>query len=192
MSVLAELRRRLGKRGIVATAVALALLGSALGWLALHPQPAPAATPAAQALDPPAPQTVLIFVSGAVAHPGLYELSPDARVSDAIAAAGGVTAQANPSKMPNLAARVHDGRQINVPFASTSSSVTAKLDINSAAQDELDAVPGMPPGLAAAIVQQRSDWGPFTSMSQLHSDLGVDSATASGLSHYLRVVLPAQ
>lgn len=172
-------------------AIGLALAGVAAGWLALRPPPPPVA-PAAQGLDPPAPQTVLIFVSGAVAHPGLYELSPDARVADAIAAAGGVTTLANPGKMPDLASRVHDGRQINVPFASTSSSATARLDINTAAADELSAVPGMPPGLPDAIVQYRSDWGPFTSMSQLHSVLGVDSATASGLGHYLRVVPPPQ
>jgi len=53
-------------------------------------------------------------------------------------------------------------------------------------------VPGMPPGLGAEIVQYRNEWGPFTSMSQLHADLGVDSATVTGLEHYLRVVLPQQ
>lgn len=172
--------------------VGLALAGGVAGWLALRPPPAPVTQPAAQGLDPPAAQTVLIFVSGAVAHPGLYELSPDARVADAIAAAGGVTTLANPGKMPDLASRVHDGRQINVPFASTSSSATARLDINTAAADELSAVPGMPPGLPDAIVQYRSDWGPFTSMSQLHTVLGVDSATVTGLGHYLRAVPPAQ
>jgi DNA uptake protein ComE-like DNA-binding protein len=49
----------------------------------------------------------------------------------------------------------------------------------------------MPSGLAAAIVQERQEWGPFTSLSQLRSDLGVDPATEAGLAHYLRVV-PAQ
>ena len=148
--------------------------------------------PVGQGLDAPAPQTVLVFVSGAVVHPGLYELSPDARIADAIAAAGGVTSLANPGKMPDLASRVHDGRQVNVPFAATSSSATARLDLNTAAEDELGAIPGMPPGLPAAIVQYRDEWGPFTSMSQLHSVLGVDSATVSGLGHYLRVVPPPQ
>jgi len=51
-------------------------------------------------------------------------------------------------------------------------------------------VPGMPPGLAAEIVQQRDQWGPFTSISQLRTDLGVDAATVTGLGHYLRVVPP--
>ena len=72
--------------------------------------------PSGETVDPPAPPTVLVFVSGAVAHPGLYELSPDARVADAIAAAGGVTTLADPGHLPNMAQRVNDGRQINVPF----------------------------------------------------------------------------
>ena len=159
------------------------------GWAATHQAANAAPQPAGETADPPAPPTVLVFVSGAVVHPGLYELSPDARVADAIAAAGGLTPLANPGKLPNLAARVHDGRQINVPFLSGTATTAAKLDINSAATDELADVPGMPPGLAEEIVQYRDEWGPFTSMSQLHSDLGVDSATVSGLEHYLRVVL---
>ena len=129
-------------------------------------------------------------MSGAVAHPGLYELSPDARVADAIAAAGGTTRLADPGHLPNLAARVHDGRQINVPYLKSTSAAAAKLDINTAAVDELAAIPGMPPGLAAEIVQQREQWGPFTSISQLRTDMGVDAATVAGLGHYLRVVPP--
>jgi competence protein ComEA len=174
----------------LAAAGALVVAGAG-GWYVLQQSPAQTPVPVGDTVDPPAPPTVLVFVSGAVAHPGLYELSPDARVADAIAAAGGVTTLADPGHMPNMAERVHDGRQINVPFLK-SGTTAAKLDINTAAEDELDAVPGMPPGLAGEIVAYRDEWGPFTSMSQLHSDLGVDSATAAGLEHYLRVVLPAQ
>jgi competence protein ComEA len=179
-------RRRLA----LAVAGALALAGVA-GWSVLHQAAAAAPVPAGETVAPPAPPTILVFVSGAVAHPGLYELSPAARVADAIAAAGGVTKLADPGHLPNMAQRVNDGRQINVPYMK-SGTTAAKLDINTAAQADLDAVPGMPPGLAAEIVQYRDEWGPFTSMSQLHADLGVDSATVTGLEHYLRVVLPQQ
>jgi competence protein ComEA len=147
--------------------------------------------PVGETVNPPAPPTVLVFVSGAVSHPGLYELSPAARVADAIAAAGGVTTLADPGHLPNMAQRVNDGRQINVPFMKAGTTA-AKLDINTASESDLDAVPGMPLGLGAEIVQYRDLWGPYTSMSQLHSDLGVDSATVAGLGHYLRVVLPLQ
>jgi competence protein ComEA len=178
--------------GRVALAIAgVLLLAAAAGWSVLHQAAAAAPVPVGETVDPPAPPTVLVFVSGAVAHPGLYELSPDARVADAIAAAGGVTTLADPGHLPNMAQRVNDGRQVNVPFMKAGTTA-AKLDVNTAAEADLDAVPGMPPGLAAEIVQYRDEWGPFTSMSQLHSDLGVDSATVTGLEHYLRVVLPQQ
>lgn len=178
------------RRIALAVAGALALTGAA-GWMVVHQTTVEVPVPAGETVDPPAPSTVLVFVSGAVAHPGLYELSPDARVADALAAAGGITTLADPGHLPNMAERVHDGRQINVPFLK-SGTVAAKLDINSAAQDELESVPGMPPGLGGEIVAHREEWGPFTSLSQLHTDLGVDAATVTGLGHYLRVVLPTQ
>ncbi|MFI5287051.1 MAG: ComEA family DNA-binding protein [Candidatus Dormibacteria bacterium] len=168
----------------------LALAGVA-GWSVLHQASAAAPVPVGETVNPPAPPTVLIFVSGAVAHPGLYELSPGARVADAIAAAGGITTLADPGHLPNMAQRVNDGHQVNVPYMK-SGTTAAKLDINTAAESELDAVPGMPPGLGGEIVRYRTEWGPFTSMSQLHGDLGVDPATVTGLEHYLRVVLSQQ
>jgi len=178
------------RRLVLALAGAMALAGVA-GWSVLRQASAATPVPAGETVDPPAPPTVLVFVSGAVAHPGLYELSPDARVADALAAAGGVTMLADPGHLPNMAQRVNDGRQVNVPFLK-SGTTAAKLDINTAAEPDLDALPGMPPGLGGEIVQYREEWGPFTSMSQLHADLGVDAATVTGLEHYLRVVLPQQ
>jgi competence protein ComEA len=165
------------------------VLGALAGWATMHPAGEQPPTPLAPAADPPAPAGVLVFVSGAVEHPGLYQLSPDARVSDAIAAAGGISATADPGRLPDLASRVHDGRQVNIPFARGGNATAARLDVNAATPDELDAVPGMPPGLAQAIVDYRDTWGPFASLSQLRTDLGVDSATVSALTHYLRAVL---
>jgi competence protein ComEA len=189
MRAFTELLSRVGSRrlalGTVAITGAIAVAG---GWLALHPSAAAPPVPVGLIIDPPAPPPVLVFVSGAVVNPGLYQLSPDARVADAVAAAGGATSLADPGRLPDLAARVHDGRQINIPFLKSSATTAAKLDINVAAVDELDALPGMPPGLAAAIVQYRTEWGPFTSLSELRTALGVDAATVTGLGHYLRVV----
>jgi competence protein ComEA len=181
---------RIGPRRLALALGGAVALAGAGGWVVVHQTPSSAPTPVGETVDPPAPPTVLVFVSGAVAHPGLYQLSPDARVADAIAAAGGVTTLADPGHLPNLAERVNDGRQINVAFLKAGTTA-AKLDINTAALSDLEQVPGMPPSLAAEIVQYRNQWGPFTSMSQLHADLGVDSATVTGLEHYLRVVLAA-
>jgi competence protein ComEA len=188
MSAQTNIRWSFNPRQVALAAAGVVAISGAAGWLIVHQAAAQTPVPVGETVDPPAPATVLIFVSGAVAHPGLYELSPDARVADAVAAAGGMTAVADPGHLPNMAERVHDGRQINVPFLK-SGTAAARIDINSAAVDELAAVPGMPPGLASSIVAYREQWGPFISMSQLHSDLGVDSATVSELGHYLRVVL---
>src|SRR5476651_1635327 len=144
-----------GTRRVVLAIAGALTLASAAGWVAVHQGATPAPVPVGETVDPPAPPTVLVFVSGAVAHPGLYQLSPDARVADAIAAAGGITTLADPGHLPNLAQRVNDGRQINVAFLKAGTTV-AKLDVNTAALSDLEQVPGMPPGLAGEIVQYRS------------------------------------
>ena len=194
MSVETGWLHRVGWRPLAVGAAAALAVGTLLGWRTLSAgggAAPPASTAAAPVADAPMAADLLVFVSGAVSHPGLYQLSAAARVADAIAAAGGMTADADTGRLPDLASRVHDGRQVNVPFIRSGSSRQVKLDINSATVDELDGVPGMPPGLAAAIVEYRDQWGPFTSLSQLRSELGVDSETQSAVSHYLRVVVPA-
>ena len=187
-------------RLVAALGALLVASGGAVGWLALRP--AAAATHGAPpgglaALDPGTPALALVFVSGAVVHPGLYHLSPDARIADAIAIAGGLTPQADLGRMPNLAARIHDAHQVNVPFLRGGTSTggvagrlpySQKLDINTATLDELLAVPGMPLGLAQAIVDYRDQFGPFRAMSDLRLQLGVDGPTVTGLRLYLRVI----
>lgn len=59
-------------------------------------------------------QGVQAYVSGAVAKPGLYEVPAGSRVTAAIAAAGGLTLEANADKV-NLAKLLKDGMQVNVP-----------------------------------------------------------------------------
>src|SRR5580692_12179212 len=137
MTASEETHTRINPRWLaLAIAGALVLAGVA-GWSVMSQASAAAPVPVGETVDPPAPPTVLVFVSGAVAHPGLYELSPDARVADAIAAAGGVTTLADPGHLPNMAQRVNDGRQVNVPFMKAGTTA-AKLDINTAAESEFD------------------------------------------------------
>jgi competence protein ComEA len=178
-------------RLVAVLGVLLAAGGGVVGWLALRPAAAATApAPALTELDPGAPAAALVFVSGAVAHPGLYRLSAGARIADAIAAAGGITPDADPGRLPDLASRVHDGHQVNVPFgkSGTRTSTAGKLDVNSATLDELRAVPGMPLGLPEAIVDYRTQFGPFRSLTDMRMLLGLDGPTLTGLRPYLRVV----
>jgi competence protein ComEA len=147
-------------------------------------QPVAAAVPAVAAPGPAA--TLLVFVSGAVAHPGLYELATGARIADAIADAGGILPTADPGKLPNLSGLLHDGHQVNVPFAKGSTAPTsAKIDVNAAAVAVLETVPGITADLAQAIVDARTQWGPFANLSDLRAALGLDTATAALIGKHL-------
>jgi competence protein ComEA len=179
----------------VAAVAVLALLLAVAAALVHAGGTGPAATPTplprAEPLEEPAPATALLYVSGAVAHPGLYRLSAAARVADAVAAAGGMTADADPGRLPDLASPVHDGRQVNVPFrrdgVARGGSRAGRVDLNTAGVEELRAIPGMPAGLPEAIVEARSLWGPFLAVSDLRSVLDVDAATVAALRGYLTV-----
>lgn len=60
--------------------------------------------------------SIMVHVGGCVAVPGVYELAPDARLDDAVRAAGGMTEEAAPDSV-NLAALLQDGQQVIVPSA---------------------------------------------------------------------------
>ncbi len=172
--------------GLAALLAVAAVLLRAGGGQGAVPVAAPAAL--GEPLDVPAAAAALVHVSGAVTHPGLYRLSGGARVADAVAAAGGITADADPGRLPDLAAPVHDGRQVNVPFRRTTGSAAgARLDLNTASVEELRALPAMPAGLAEAIVESRAEWGPFAGVSELRTRLGVDAATVAALRPHLVV-----
>jgi competence protein ComEA len=165
--------------------------------LAPHPEPALGAP--AQAERPPAPPPrTLVYVAGAVVHPGVYALSGDARAQDALAKAGGATRDADLVAV-NLAARVADGDEIAVPRQgearaparsahrrppaggarrrrSPRRAETATgpvVDLNAADARTLSELPGIGPVLAERIVDFRALNGPFASVDGLADVAGV-------------------
>ena len=112
---------------------------------------------------------LLVHVDGAVAVPGVYELSDGDRVKDAVEAAGGLAEGADTSGM-NLAARVADGDKVYVPLegeeapdadAGGSGTREPLVNINTAKEEELDELPGVGESTARAIVEDRERNGPF-------------------------------
>ncbi len=175
----------------VAAALALAIAAVAVMVLWPRDNGRPAIAPATiSAADVEAAQqkTVIVYVSGAVVHPGLYTLNATLRVSDAIVAAGGLTADADPVCLPNLAAHVKDAKQVAVPLVGhCAKGKKAKLDINTATRDQLLSVAGMDPLLADAIITYREDFGGFVALTELKSAMGLDANTYKQLSKSLTV-----
>ena len=69
---------------------------------------------AVQTEEAAAEAKITVYVSGAVAKPGLHEIAPGSRAVDAIETAGGMTEEANKDRV-NLAKICKDGMQVNVP-----------------------------------------------------------------------------
>ncbi len=133
--------------------------------------------PANPALSLPPPAGLLVDVVGAVETPGLYRLPRGDRVYDAIAAAGGLSADADMSKLPNLAGRLKDGEQIKVGFAKTSSGTTiVRTNLNTATLEELETVPGFSPTFAQECVDYRTNFGGFQNTRELVEILGMSEA----------------
>ena len=134
--------------------------------------------PVIQNLELPPPSGLLVDVIGAVNHPGLYRMRRGDRVYDAIAAAGGLTDQADPTRLPNLAGRLKDGEQIKVPFArSTAGSVViTRTNLNTATVEELEVLPGFSAAFAQEVIDYRTNFGGFQNIRELVEVLGMSEA----------------
>jgi competence protein ComEA len=133
---------------------------------------------AAANLDVPAPAGLLVHVVGAVEHPGLYRLKRGDRVYDAIAAAGGVSPNADITRLPNLAGRLKDGEQVKVPFPKGSAGglAIARTNLNFATLEELEVVPGFTPAFAQEVIDYRTNFGGFQNTRELVDILGMGEA----------------
>ncbi|GAA2536717.1 hypothetical protein GCM10009860_16490 [Microbacterium mitrae] len=121
-----------------------------------------------------------VDVQGAVVTPGVYVLEADARVVDAVTAAGGFRDDANSSGI-NLARLVIDGEQLVVPTLSAEGGAGAAgetiddglININAATAAELEELPRIGEALASRIVAWREENGPFRSVDDLGNVSGI-------------------
>ncbi|RME82040.1 MAG: ComEA family DNA-binding protein, partial [Caldilineae bacterium] len=163
----------------------------------------PPPTPDAGPVATPTPSPLRVYVSGAVRTPGVYRLSPDSLVEDAIAKAGGPTDEADLVAI-NLAHPLSDGEQIYVPsradnvspppvFSSRASgsttatqddaAVPGPVDLNTATAEELEALPGIGPKTAEAIIEGR----PYSAVDDLLRVKGIGEKTLEKLRPYVTV-----
>lgn len=148
---------------------------------------------------------VVVHVIGAVRRPGIYRLAEGARVADAIAAAGGMTAAAAPGEL-NLAQVLSDGTQLKIgttkhpggwlrvgeqsgaaASGGAAESTSTKLSINTATEAQLDTLPGIGPVTAAKIVAWRTEHGKFNAVTELQEVDGIGPKTYADLAERVRL-----
>jgi competence protein ComEA len=145
---------------------------------------------------------VLVHVLGAVKRPGLVSLSTGARVVDAVAAAGGLTDDAEVSGI-NLARVVSDGEQLVVPRVGevvappaggvsngapgASGASGAVVNLNTATQAELETLPRIGPALAGRILDYRTANGRFAAVADLMKVTGIGQKLYDGLKDRIAV-----
>ena len=134
---------------------------------------------------------VYVDVDGAVVRPGVYRLKDGARVSQAIDAAGGLTAEADVTGL-NRASKITDGQKIYVPTvgeqqaaaavdgAESSAATTpgagsssGLVNINTASAAELQTLSGIGPSMAQSIIDERTKNGAFASVDDLMRVSGI-------------------
>lgn len=149
----------------------------------------------------PLPVLVSVYVSGAVLYPDVYTLPSDARVKDAVMAAGGLTAHADWEHI-NLAEYIFDTQHIYIPRIeeheqadqdSGSTDNTAyqatetRININTATSADLQKLQGIGPVLAQRIVEYRTTNGSFESVDDLQNVRGISRTFIDDIRPYITV-----
>jgi competence protein ComEA len=154
-----------------------------------------------------------VYITGAIAKPGVYSLNEGSRVEDIIKIAGGLLANADTGNI-NLAETLKDGRKIVIPEkkeipntsvvptgagavapapTSTSTSTVSsknsegKFNVNTATEEELKTVPGIGDATAKKIIDFREKSGDFSIFEDLKKIGRVGDKTIEKWKEYLDV-----
>jgi competence protein ComEA len=181
--------------------VGVTLAGAGFWYVRSLPAPvevrsAPSPVDAAPEVSASPTVVILVDVAGWVRRPGVYEFTEGSRVIDAIEAAGGARPGALLQSL-NLAAPLVDGTQVLVPKegqppstatgAATGGDVGALVNVNTATNAELETLPGIGEVIAQAIVDHRTENGPFASVDQLLDVTGIGDATLEDIRELVTV-----
>jgi competence protein ComEA len=146
---------------------------------------------------------LVVEVRGEVKAPGVVSLSPGARIQDAIAAVGGLSNDADLSTV-NLARRLRDGElvvilalpvpdstpvlpAVGIEDAVPAEDPRARININSATAEELEALPSIGEVIAARIIAYREQNGPFRSVDDLIHVEGISDRTIDEIRNLVTV-----
>lgn len=139
-----------------------------------------------------------VFVCGAVINPGVYRLKEQARVYEAVEAAGGFGTDADRDWL-NLAELVRDGEKIRVYTAEETQKLRAsgqedpglaeapgmslgvsgigeKINLNTATREQLMSLPGIGEAKADAVIAYREERGKFQNIEEIMNISGIKEA----------------
>lgn len=156
-------------------------------------------------IEQPKIEEIMVDVKGAVKSPGVYILTADDRIIDAIDRAGGYTEESQSTEV-NHAQKLQDEMLIYIPkigeeidqensigqvvvssTAASSSSQGTKIDLNSADEAALTTLPGIGPSKAQAILAFREENGSFKTIDDLKNVTGIGEKTFEKLKEFIVV-----
>lgn len=155
---------------------------------------------------------IIVHITGAVQKEGIVKLRENARVADAIEAAGGTTQLVDMSKI-NLAYVLEDGMKIYIPsikdkkedieqiegdyLTETKNEIIStenvtkksngKVNINTATEQELDSLPGIGPATASKIIQYREETGKFKKIEDIKNVKGIGNSKFENIKEQISV-----
>lgn len=158
---------------------------------------------------------IFIDIAGEVKNPGVYEVTSDSRIFEAIEKAGGLTEKADTTNV-NQAETVKDGQKISIPkkgataqssggsggepsqttsapasnaqnSAGTDPASGAKININSADSSQLQTISGIGPSTAEKIIRYRTSKGAFKSIDDLKKVNGIGDKKLEKLRPYVTI-----
>lgn len=164
--------------------------------------PQPSETPTIIIEPETEPQNILVEIKGQVASPGVFEMPSEARLHEAIKLAGGLLPEADELTL-NLAMKLTDEMSIYVPKKgeteagpavitqsagpAEAESANGTVNINTADETGLTALPGIGPSKAAAIIAHREEHGLFASIEALKDVTGIGDKTFENLKDAISV-----
>ena len=136
---------------------------------------------------------IYVYICGEVIKPGVYELSGDSRIYEAVDAAGGFTENAA-RECVNLASKVSDGMQITIYNREEAASLQADsasvggnagksgtsgsglVNLNTATKEELMTLKGIGESKAEDIIRYREKSGGFKKIEDIMKISGIKEA----------------